>query len=132
MPMLRLEQSVYAHLPVRRESAARVLQRRVLTRLTRCWFLSITRPSQVLAIMVWPTAVCLGVNLSVLRDEAPGSIILGTHVRPTSVWQHLLVAAVARGDPCPFRKRQILRLIVHQTLSKRPSVIIAILFYLSI
>ena len=83
-----LERLVYSKLPVRRSSAARIIQRRVLTHFTRRWFLQYQRHA-----VLWPAAVCLAVCWSALHDAIPGSAILGIHVRPASVWHKILMVA---------------------------------------
>ena len=69
----------------------------MLSRLTRRWFI---QHRQGVAVF-WPDVVSLGVGWGVVLEAVPGSLILGIHVRPASAWQHMLVAACARGES-PF------------------------------
>ena len=67
----------------------------------RRWFLSVYQPRPSYSVL-WPDAVSLHVRWSALQDAMPGSLIMGTRVRPASTWQHMLVVAAAREDPFPF------------------------------
>ena len=88
----RRQDLAHRRLHVVRPRAAAVIQRAVLTKLTRRWFLHRN------IACLWPYTVARSVRWSVLCAAHPGSFVFGRCVRRLSEWQLLLVAASERRE----------------------------------
>ena len=101
-----------------RRAAAVVLQRKMLTKLVRRWFvyrelpaLNSTYPGEpAWADILWPQSVAMSVAWPVLRAARPGSLVFGRRVMRRCEWQLILDSCgsiTARREPVDVLAREL-------------------------
>ena len=91
-----------------RRTAAIALQRKMLTKLVRRWFVCRNLPALVCPNtgelvwpnLLWPRSIAMSVLWPVLRTARPGSLVFGRRVLRRCEWQIIVVAAAQRNESC--------------------------------
>ena len=87
-----------------RRAAAVVLQRKMLTKLVRRWFVYRDMPALVSSTeparspLLWPHSVAMSVSWPVVCAARPGTLVFGRRVMLRGEWQLIVVAAAQRGE----------------------------------